>query len=239
MGIVITVSNWKGGVGKTTIEVLLAEIAAARGKKVLIIDLDSNCAMSQVYDKILMDYTSMKFLSNVVDGEFNDIYPVKDGIDIIPGDLKNSLINNISDNQLRNNLRRSGLRERYDYILLDPPGYWGSHTRNSVFAADVLIVPGACSRLDLEATKLYFRTLQENFVEAECLVVVNAFSRKTNLAGIYEKYQAEFGGFLMPESIPLIPSLRKLTDDANYALNPAVRATLEKFVDRIIGGKNA
>jgi cellulose biosynthesis protein BcsQ len=137
------------------------------------------------------------------------------------------------DRQLEINLRRSGLVEAYDYVIVDPPGSWGAHTRNAIFSADTLVIPGACSRIDFEASKLYLRKLQQCYVEAETFICVNAFNSESNLPGIYEEYKAEFGEFLMAEPIPYIKSLKKLTSDVNYPLQAAVKKRLERFVDAI------
>jgi cellulose biosynthesis protein BcsQ len=228
----IVFSNWKGGTGKTTLATAAAILLAARKKNVLLVDADSNMALSGVFGQVLKDFTSMTFLSGTGEN-FKGVYPVTENIDIIPGDLKNMLLNNIMDRQLKINLKRAGYTEKYDYIIIYPPGYWGAHTRNAVFAADVLIIPGTCSRIDLEATKLYFRTLQQCYIETETLICVNAFNVKLNLPGIYEEYQAEFGEFLMAEPIPYIKSLKKLTSDVNYILQPTIKNRLDRFVDAI------
>jgi cellulose biosynthesis protein BcsQ len=121
----------------------------------------------------------------------------------------------------------------------DPPGYWGAHARNAVFAADAVIIPATCSRIDFAATQLYFEELKSCEVQADIQICVNCYSNKTNLPGIYDEYKAEFGEFLMSEPIPYIASLKKLTGSANYVLNPAVKAKLQGFVRQITGGQNA
>jgi cellulose biosynthesis protein BcsQ len=95
----------------------------------------------------------MDFLTGT--GENTQVYQVNECIDILPSHLNNMLLNNIMDQQLKINIQESGLLERYDYILIDPPDYRDAHTRNAVFAADVLLIPETCSRIDFEATKLY------------------------------------------------------------------------------------
>jgi chromosome partitioning protein len=236
---IITISSWKGGTGKTTLVVLLATILSLREKKVLIVDLDSNCAISQCYGQVLKDFTSMEFLSGTGEN-FRGIYSATTWVDIIPGNLNNMLINNMMDRQLKVNLQRGGYAEKYDYIIIDPPGYWGAHTRNAVFASDVLVIPGACSRIDFEASKLYFNTLRQYGVDVETFICVNAFNSRNNLPGIYDEYKNEFGEFLMPEPIPYIQSLKKLTSDVHYPLQAGVLYRLEGFVDTIIkGGGNA
>jgi len=232
---IISTSSWKGGTGKTTLNVLTAETLAGRNKKVLAIDLDSNCSISAVYGKLFCDHTAKDFIS----GATPVMYPVKKNIDIIPADLHIGLLNNIMDSQLKINLKKSGLIEQYDYIIIDPPGYWGPHTRNAIFASDILVVSGTCSKLDFEATRNYFDMLGQCCIEADTFVVVNAFSSKTNGPGVYEEYKARFGEFLVPEPVPYIQSLKRLTADVDYPLHASVKSRLEKYVDYIIGGNNA
>jgi cellulose biosynthesis protein BcsQ len=238
---VITNASWKGGTGKTTLAAYEAESLAKEGFKVLIIDLDPNCAISQIYGQIFKDITSLEFITGIWD-EFKGVYPAKQNIDIIPGSLNNGLLNNIMDLSLRNALKRSGLNDKYDFIIVDPPGYWGVHTRNAVFAANVLIIPGTCSRIDFEASKLFFKTLQQSGVEAETFVCVNAFNEKSNLPGIYEMYLEEFKTFLLETPIPYIKSLKRLTADIqNYVMQTNIKNRLAFFIQAILntGGYHA
>jgi hypothetical protein len=43
----------------------------------------------------------------------------------------------------------------------------------------------------------------------------------------------------MNEPIPYIASLKKITGNSNFALNPAVRAKLRPFVEQVTGGRDA
>jgi cellulose biosynthesis protein BcsQ len=232
---IITAASPKGGTGKTTLSVTAAKLLAERGDKVLLIDLDASCAISQCYGQILKDNTSMEFLSGSAEG-FSGIYPARENIDIIPGNIKNMLLNNIMDTQLKVALRRSGLAEKYDYIIIDPPGYWGAHLRNAIFASDMLVIPANCSRIDFEVTRLFFDTLQDcGLDDKEVYVCINSYSAKSNLPGIVDLYKQEFGDFLMPDAVPYIQSLKKLTDNVDYPLTPAVKKRLGVYVDYITG----
>jgi cellulose biosynthesis protein BcsQ len=233
---IITAASPKGGTGKTTLTVSAVTLLAAAGKKCLLIDLDASCALSQCYGQILKDVTSMEFLSGAIEN-FTGIYKARENIDIIPGNIKNMLLNNIMDTQLKISLRRSGLAEKYDYIFIDPPGYWGAHLRNAVFASDVLVIPSNCSRIDFEVTKLFFDTLQDCGMEnKEVFVCINSYSAKQNLPGIVDLYKEEFGEFLMPDAVPYIQSLKRLTDNVDYPLHAAVKKRLAGYVNAITGG---
>jgi cellulose biosynthesis protein BcsQ len=232
---IITAASPKGGTGKTTLNVLFAVLMAAAGKRILIVDLDASCGISQCFGQIMKDVTSMEFLSGVAEN-FRGIYNARPNIDIIPGNIKNMLLNNIMDTQLKIALRRSGLAEKYDYIIIDPPGYWGAHLRNAVFASDVLVIPANCSRIDFEVTRLFFDTLKEcDLGDKEIYVCVNSYSAKSGLPGIIDLYKQEFDNFLLPFTIPYIQSLKKLTDNVDYPLNAAVKKRLALYVDYITG----
>ena len=244
MGKVITNASWKGGTGKTTLAAYETAILAASGFRGLVIDLDPNCAISQILMKegaMFKDCSSLEFLSGSWEKTF-ETYPALEStnkIDIIPGNLKNGLLNNIMDLSLKNALKRSGLINEYDYIIIDPPGYWGVHTRNAVFAADILIIPGTCSRIDFEATKLFFKTLQQSGVETETFICVNSYNEKTNLPGIWENYKSEFNEFVIEKPIPYIKSLKHLTDNFHYHVIPTqIKNRLQFFIDTITGDCN-
>lgn len=237
MAKIIVASSYKGGVGKTTIITTIGEILANRGFKVLEIDLDSNCTLTKCYNKLFQDTTSKNLLSETV-SSFNGIYPAKENIDIIPSCLENNLLNNIMDIQLKINLAKTGLKDKYDYILIDPPGYWCAHTRNAVFCANILILPGTCSSLDFSAIELYFDILKNCNIEADTFVSINKSNTKTNEPGILEKYQNTFKEFLIPGAIPDIPSLKRLTENVNYPIHAAVKKRLENYIDYFLKGAN-
>jgi cellulose biosynthesis protein BcsQ len=237
MGKTITISSWKGGTGKTTLSIVLAILLAARKMRGLIIDLDSNCAISNCFGKAFQDYTSLEFLT---EDAAPVMYPAKENIDIIPGNIKNMLLNNIMDRQLEIKIKKYDLKNRYDFIIIDPPGTWGAHSKNAVFAADTLIIPGTCSRIDFETTKLFFKTCQEYYIEADTFICVNCFNAESNLPGIYEEYQKTFNEFLIPAPVPYIKSLKKLSSDVNYPLQTNIKKRLDSFVNTISeGGQNA
>jgi cellulose biosynthesis protein BcsQ len=232
---IITAASPKGGVGKSTLTTMAALMLAENGAKVLIIDLDASCAISQIFKQILKDVTSMEFLSGSVEN-FKGIYPARKNIDIMPGNIRNMLLNNIMDTQLKIALRKSGLVKNYDYVFIDPPGYWGAHLRNAIFASDVLVIPANCSRIDYEVTRLFFDTLQDcGLGDKEVYVCLNSYSNKHNLPGIEDLYKSEFAEFLTPFNIPYIQSLKKMTDNTDYVLNPAVKKRLKVYVDCITG----
>ncbi len=229
---IITTSSWKGGTGKTTLNILLVNLLAGRGYKILIIDLDSNCSISMVYDRLFQYKTTMDFLQGGEPG----IAKVNENIDIIPSHLNIVQLSNVMDTQLRAQIRKHGLHEKYDFIIIDPPGYWGSHTRNAVFAADTVVIPGSCSKLDFAATELYMQTLGQCYLDIEIFIVINAFSKKNRDENAQLSYNTSFPKFIVPEPIPYIQSLKRLTADINYTIHPSVKKRLEKYVDFITGG---
>lgn len=147
MAQVVMVANLKGGVGKTTTAVNLAGALVERGRKVLLVDLDPHRWASKWAD--LGNGTLVQALTR------RDLDPkIEDsgmGFDVIAGESALAALPvhvqaspwaraNQAD-LLRLMLERAGLRGRYDFVLLDPPGVLNDATMNAVKAADAAIVP--------------------------------------------------------------------------------------------------
>ena len=58
---ILTTSNGKGGTGKTTLNTFIAETLFARGNNILLIDLDHNCCLPEMYGFELQEETSKDF----------------------------------------------------------------------------------------------------------------------------------------------------------------------------------
>ncbi len=238
MAKIITTSNGKGGTGKTTLNTFIAETLFAHGFSVLLIDLDHNCCLSEMYGFELQDETSKSFLSGKMVKPYNIKKSEKAKMDIIPSDLDMNMLANIMDTQLKIQIKKSSFLNDYDYIILDPPGTWNAQTRNAVFASDVIIISGTCSNLDLRATKNYFDQLSNCCLDSEVFVVCNKYKKELNPEGIFEAYQEQFSDFLLDFPIPDIKSFKKfVADPIGYKIHPTVKARLEKFVEVVTGCK--
>lgn len=233
---ILTTTNKKGGTGKTTLNTLLAEFLYRHGQKVLVIGLDPNCSISEVYGKILQDRNSKLLLT----GRDVEPYLLKEHsnggtLSIIPEDLDLSMLSNIMDTKLKLEIRRQNLAQKYDYIIIDPPGTWNAQTRNAVFAADTIIVSGKCSPLDYKATLQYMDTLQDCCLESDVFVVCNAYNKQRDPGNIWEQYQQTFKDFLISEPIPLVNSFQKLVQNPEYTIPANVEKRMKNFIATVTG----
>lgn len=232
----ISFISWKGGTSKTTLAITTAETLSQHGLKVLMIDIDPNCSSSESYQFTLCDENSKQLLFGAKVKPYRVKETANGGlIDLIPADLDLNLMSNCFDMTLKNAIIKNNYAENYDFCIIDPPGNWCSHTRNAIYAADKLVICGACSALDFRATISCFQQLQNCMVEADVSVVVTRYSNRINQDGIIEQYMQEFAEFLYSTPIPEIKSLRRLTADPSTPLHPTVQARLNQFVFDITG----
>lgn len=232
----ITITNGKGGTGKTTLNTVLAEWLYAQGKKVLLVDCDPNCSMSEIYDFVLQDKTTRHLLS----GKETEPYIIRKAenggeLAIIPSDLDLDMLANITDTQLKIQLRKQNFVSRFDFILIDPPGTWGAQTRNAVFAADRIIIAGKCSPLDFAATSNYVAKLQDCGLDADVTVVCNGYNSLNDPDGIWPRYQAAFGEFLLSSPIPKMNSLKRIVENPGYRIRADLAERLLPFIHAASG----
>jgi len=142
MSRVISISNHKGGVGKTTSAINIGAGLNRLGKKILLIDLDPQANLSQSLGLIDQE----RNIYGALRGEY-ELQPteVLKGLDVIPStlDLSGAEIEMSGEAEREYILREliEPIRASYDYILIDSPPSLGLLTINSFTASDVVFIP--------------------------------------------------------------------------------------------------
>ena len=167
---IISVTNQKGGVGKTTTTINLAAALSKLQKKVLIIDLDPQGNAStglgvEVEDRELSTY---EFLVEGVPLEKVTMQTEISGLNIVPAtiDLSSADIDLIS-NEKRSHLLHAALRkkqqdkQKYDYILIDCPPSLNILTVNAMVASHSVLIPLQSEFFALEGLSQLLLTVKE------------------------------------------------------------------------------
>ena len=167
---IISVTNQKGGVGKTTTTINLAASLVEQGKKVLMIDLDPQGNAStglglEVEDR---EFTTYELL--VEDVELDDvIMPTSiEGLSIIPAtvDLSSADIELIANEKrsflLHDALRQAGMdKYGFDYILIDCPPSLNLLTVNAMVASHSVLIPLQSEFFALEGLSQLMLSIRE------------------------------------------------------------------------------
>ena len=149
---IISIANQKGGVGKTTTTFNLGVALRKHGKRVLLVDADPQGDLTTSmgwHNPDDIPNTLATLMNEAIDDvplHYKEtILHHPEGIDIIPSNLELSsleigLVNVMSrENTMRNVL--NGLKEKYDYILIDCMPSLGMITINALATSDKVIIP--------------------------------------------------------------------------------------------------
>lgn len=151
---IISISNHKGGVGKTTSTINIRAALHKLGHKVLIVDLDAQANLTHSLGLENEEKNIYKTLTEQV-----EITPLqyKENFDIIASTLDMSAIDiELSGEAGREFIlkeRLSKIKDKYDYILLDTPPSLGLLTINAFTASDKILIPLQAEYLALQGLK--------------------------------------------------------------------------------------
>jgi chromosome partitioning protein len=161
---IISISNQKGGVGKTTTAINLGASLALLGKRTLIIDLDPQANAttglgvdlakldSHIYH-VMLDQQSLD--SIIVSTKVGNLCLAPSNTDLVGVDVE------LMDIPLRERLVSTILKRMdsvFDFILIDCPPSLGLLTLNALTASDSLLIPVQCEYYALEGIKSLLNT---------------------------------------------------------------------------------
>ena len=230
---VISFVNLKGGVAKTTTVINTAAILAKRGKRVLVVDADSQCNLTEFFCSIKPGITLSHALRFAPDAGRTACMAIHDttvaGVDIIPADDRlmgldltsaASLYTNCLED-LKGRLRLEG--HLYDYMLIDCPPAFNAASTAALLASDEVVIP-----IKLDAFSL--RGMANLTKQIENMRQINP---RLWLSGLLPTmwYKSdkirEAEEILKNSGLPMYPHIRRTpkVDDMTFARRPLIETS--------------
>ena len=186
MGRMIAIGNQKGGVGKTTTTVNLGAALAFQGKKVLIIDMDSqgNATSGLGIERADVKQSVYEVLVDQIEAAGAILPTSRENLWILAGAEIELATADHRESRLKQAIEP--IKADYDYILVDCPPSLGQLSLNAFTASDTILIPVQCEYYALEGLsqllntiRLVQRTYNKNFrIEGVLLTMLDA---RTNL----------------------------------------------------------
>ena len=163
---IVTITNQKGGTGKTTTSVNVAAYLGKLGKNVLLVDLDPQSNASSgvgidplrvkgLYELMMDEETPLE--DSITKTEYKNLHLIAGSPDVAGIGVE---IVNHPEREFILHKRLQALSPLYDFIIIDSPPSLGLLTLNGLVAADRVLIPVQCEYYALEGLGQLLETIQ-------------------------------------------------------------------------------
>ena len=241
MTYVISISNGKGGVAKTTTSIALGSSLAEMGHRVLLIDLDHNANLTLGLGELPVhaETFSKDLFTELRDQPIKVLKSGYKNLDFIPsnGNMVSFDSRTLSIHNSAMVLRltiKSSLPSSYDFILIDCPASLGYLTINALTASDLLIIPTQAEFFSAYALQTMFSLIrdirQKNNPDLKYRILVTLLDlRLRDHINILDQLKKYLGDSLYKTMVSVDTNFRKSHTNGvpiNY-LSPTSRGALQ------------
>lgn len=230
---IIAITNHKGGVAKTTTVASVSSLLALAGYKVLMVDLDAQCSLTESFIEDDPEMTIYDAFLNPKTDWSGAVQEVRENLFLFPSSVSVSDLDAMLAAKMQNEkfllkiLKNMQADRKFDVVMLDCSPSLGLITVNALVAADEVFVPTTPEILPLKGLKKLEAKISE---VAEDLnpelgitgIIVTRFNRTKNLhnsalEALKEQYSDVIFDTVIRENIKLAETSQFKKDIVEYA----------------------